>query len=229
VGIGRATVDGLLPVGRKVAPKLSSGYVRGVLEYAIDGLGPIRPAAAAADDQLALAGGDVEASISALTNQHIRYAAAQGFVTNLGGVATMAVSVPANVTGVAVVQCHLAAGIVHLRGYDLTDPRVRNAIVACLLGEDAVREMIKQGRLPGTPMLLATSPVHDPVLDNRVASAVTTELFGKVTGRRAALLVSRKIPLLGGGVGAATDSWSTYEIGRYVAEQMRDRRHTGSS
>lgn len=224
MGIGRTAVNGLLPVGRKVAPKLSSGYVRTVLERAIDGVGPIRPAAAAANDRLALAGGDVEAAIEALSNQHIKFAAAQGFVTNLGGFVSMAVTMPANVTGVAIVQCHLAAGIVHLRGYELDDPRVRNAILTCLLGEDVVKDLVKKERIPAPPMALATSPVYDPSLDNQVASAVTTELFGKVAGRRAAALVGRKIPLLGGGVGAATDGWSTYEIGKYVSAQMRDRR-----
>ncbi|MGH3424832.1 MAG: hypothetical protein ACRDO8_08895, partial [Nocardioidaceae bacterium] len=185
MGIGRTAVKRMLPAGRRVAPRLTSGYVRMVLERAIDGVGPIRPAAQSADDRLALAGGDVEAAVEALTNQHIKLAAAQGFVTNLGGIVSMAFTVPANVTGVAVIQCHLAAGIVHLRGYDLDDPRVRNAILACLLGEDVVKELVKNKRLPAPPMVLATSPVHDPTLDDRIASAVTSELFGKVAGRRA--------------------------------------------
>ncbi|MFY0409221.1 hypothetical protein ACI6PP_19605, partial [Solicola sp. PLA-1-18] len=126
--------------------------------------------------------------------------------------------------GVAVLQCHLAAGIAHLRGYDLDDPRVRNAILACLLGQDTVDELVKKRKLPAPPMALATSPVHDPALDEQVASAVTTELVAKVGGRRVATFVGRRIPLLGGGVGAASDAMSTYQIGQYVSREMRDRR-----
>ena len=70
---------------------------------------------------------------------HVRYAGAQGFVTNLGGLATAAVALPTNITGLALIQCRMVAGIAHLRGYDLDDPRVRNAILACILGEDAVK------------------------------------------------------------------------------------------
>jgi hypothetical protein len=32
---------------------------------------------------------------------HVRYAGAQGFATNLGGLATMAFTVPANISGLA--------------------------------------------------------------------------------------------------------------------------------
>lgn len=224
MGVTRTVAKGIAPVARKAAPKFTSGYVRMLLERAIDGVGPIKPAAAVAENKLALAGGDVEKAVKALISQHAKLAGAQGFVTNIGGVATLPVAVPANITGVAVVQCHLAAGIVHLRGYDLGDPRVRNAILTCLLGEDSVKDLLRKKKLPSSPMALATSPVHDPELDDRIASAVTSELLSKVGGRRAATMIGRRIPLLGGGVGAAADAMSTHQIGSYVAQEMRDRR-----
>jgi len=31
-----------------------------------------------------------------------------------------------------VIQCRMVAGIAHLRGYELSDPRTRDAILACL-------------------------------------------------------------------------------------------------
>jgi hypothetical protein len=76
-------------------------------------------------------------------------------------------------------------------------------------------------------MLLATSPVHDPALDALIGTAVTTEVLGKVGGRRAALFVGRRIPLLGGGVGAVTDAMSTYQIGAYASRELRTRRRGG--
>ena len=149
----------------KLAPQVASGYVRTVLDQAIDGIGPLRSAAASADTKLVDHNGDVELALRGLIRLHCGLAGAQGFVTNLGGFAAMAVAIPANVVGVTLVQCHLVAGIAHLRGYDLEDPRVRNAILACMLGEDTVRDLLKHKRLPSSPMALATSPVHDPELD----------------------------------------------------------------
>ncbi len=224
MGVGRAAAKGLIPVGRKLAPQLSAGYVREVLERAIDGVGPIKGAAAAADAKLAAADGDVEAAIGDLIDSHVRMAGVQGFVTNVGGLVTLALSIPANVTGLTLLQCHLVAGVAHLRGYDLADPRVRNAVLACLLGEETVRELLQHKRLPSSPMALATSPVHDPELDRRIASEVTTEMVAKVGGRRAVLVVGRRLPVLGGGVGAETDGYSTWQIGRYARKELRSRR-----
>lgn len=224
MGVGRTVAKGMVPLGKKVAPALTSGYVREILERAIDGTGPIRGAATAADARLVESKGDVEDAIGAVISQHVRYAGMQGFATNVGGGITLAVAIPANVTGLALLQCHLVAAIAHLRGYDLDDPRVRNAILACLLGEDGVDELVKKSKLPSGPMAIATSPVHDPELDATIGKIVTTELLAKVTGRRAALVVGRRIPLLGGGVGAATDAYSTHQIGTYAAAQLKDRR-----
>ena len=92
---------------------------------------------------------------------HVRLAGAQGFVTNLGGLVTAAVAIPANITGLALIQCRMIAGIAHLRGYDVHDPRVRNAILVTLLGEESVEDMIKKKKLPAPPMALATATAYD--------------------------------------------------------------------
>lgn len=210
--------------GSKLAPKMASGYVRTVLDHAIDGIGPLRSAAASADTKLVDHDGDVELAIRGLVRMHAGLAGVQGFVTNLGGFAALAVSVPTNVVGVTLVQCHLVAGIAHLRGYDLENPRVRNAILACMLGEDTVRSLVKSHRLPSSPMALATSPVHDPELDDTLAREVTAELIGRTAGRRAVTLVGRRIPLLGGAVGGSSDAYATWQIGSYAAEELRERR-----
>ncbi len=210
--------------GTKLAPKVASGYVRTVLDRAIDGIGPLRSASASADSKLVDAGGDVEKAISSLLRLHTSLAGAQGFVTNLGGLTTVAIAVPANVAGVTIVQCHLVAGIAHLRGYDLQDPRVRNAILACMLGEDAVQTLVKKHRLPSSPMALATSPVHDPVLDERLSKEVTAELIGRTAGRRAVTMIGRRIPFLGGVVGGSSDAWATRQIGLFAAAELKDRR-----
>jgi hypothetical protein len=224
MGVGRSAAKALMPVARRTAPVLTSSYVREILERAIDGSGPFKGAAAAADARLVQARGDVEDAVEELIDAHIRMAGVQGFLTNIGGAVTLPVMIPANVTGLALLQCHLVAGIAHLRGYDLDDPRVRNAVMACLLGEEGVHNLIRRKRIPSTPMAIATSPMYDPQLDKRIGTIVTAELWAKITGRRAALMVGRRLPLLGGGVGAFADGLSTYQVGSYAERELRDRR-----
>jgi hypothetical protein len=208
---------------------MAAGYVRSMLDKAIDGIGPLRSAAASADSRLVDAKGDVEEAVKALVRLHVGLAGVQGFVTNLGGIASLAVSMPANVIGVTLVQCHLVAGIAHLRGYDLEDARVRNAILACMLGEDEVRDLVRTSSFPSSPMGIATSPVHDPVLDELVSREVTTDLLARTAGRRAVTMVGRRVPLLGGVVGGGSDALMTWQIGQYAARELRDRNLRGNS
>jgi hypothetical protein len=117
----------------------------------------------------------------------------------------------------------MVAAVAHLRGYDIDDPRVRNAILACMLGEDSVKDLLKSGALPVPPMALATAPAHDPAIDERISREVTTELVARTAGRRAVTLVGRRIPLLGGAVGGGSDAFATYQIGRYAQDELRAR------
>jgi EcsC protein family len=215
------TGTGRLPVRlTELAPGLTAAFVRQALHRAIHGVGPLPPAASAADSQLREQRGDVDKAIHEVIENHVRYAGAQGFVTNLGGLATMAFTVPTNITGLALVQCRMIAGIAHLRGYDLTDPRVKNAVLVCLLGDEAVRDLVRAKKLPAPPMAVATAPAHDPHLDRVISGEVAADLVAKVAGKRIAGRVGRRIPLVGGLVGAGADGYATWRIGRYADREL---------
>ena len=204
----------------EIAPGLTAAFVREALHRAIHGIGPLPPASAAADKQLREQRGDVDRAIHEVIENHVRYAGAQGFLTNLGGLATMAFTVPTNISGLALVECRMIAGIAHLRGYDLGDPRVRNAVLVCLLGEDSVRELVTAKKLPAPPMALATAPAHDPTLDRVVSAEVASHLVAQVAGKKLAGTVARRIPLVGGLVGLGADGYATWKIGRYTDREL---------
>ncbi|KQP63892.1 hypothetical protein ASF50_15210 [Nocardioides sp. Leaf307] len=206
-----------------MAPGLTTSFVREALARAIAGAGPLPPAAAAADKQLEEQGGDVDKAIHEVIENHVRYAGAQGFLTNIGGVVTAAVTIPTNITGLALVQCRMIAGIAHLRGYDLDDARVRNAILACLMGEDTVNSLVKAKKLPAPPMALATAPSGSPDTDRAVSTEVASDLVTRVMGKRLAVTVGRRVPVVGGVVGMGADGYSTWKIGRYAERELLPR------
>ena len=206
-----------------LAPDLTWTFVRESLNRAIHGVGPLPPAAKAADKQLAEQKGNVERGIHEVIENHVRYAGVQGFATNIGGLVTAAVTIPANITGLALIQCRMIAGIAHLHGYDLQDPRVRTAIMACLLGEDAVNSMVKKKQLPAPPMAIATAPAYDPDLERLVASAVASELITRIAGKRVAVAMARRVPVVGGVVGMGADGIQTWRVGRYADRELLPR------
>lgn len=211
------------PKVTQLAPNATSQFVHEALRRAITGVGPLPPAPESARRQLQRHHGDVGRAVHDVVENHVRFAGAQGFLTNLGGLVTLAVTAPANVTGLAVVQCRMVAVIAFLHGYDLDDPKVHNAILAALLGEDRMAALVRRKQLPGSPMAIATAPVYDPQLDTLLANEVAAELITKVAGKRMAGVVSRRIPVVGGVVGAATDGFSTWRIGRYVDRELLPR------
>jgi hypothetical protein len=223
MGIGGTLGKALAQHGYKLAPDATAGFVQEAFHRAVHGVGPLPGAAHAADVQLEEQGGDVDAAIHEVVENHVRYAGAQGLVTNLGGMVTAALTIPANIAGLAMLQARMVAGIAHLRGYELTDPRVRNAVLVCMLGEDAVSDLVKKRKLPAPPMAIATAPAHDPQLDRVIAAEVTAELLTKVAGKQAVVAVGRRVPVVGGLVGAGADGYSTWRVGRYAARELRPR------
>jgi hypothetical protein len=223
MGMSRSLGKVLAPHVQKVAPDLTANFVHQALRRAIEGVGPLPGAAAAGDKQLREQHGNVDKAIHELIENHVRMAGGQGFATNLGGLVTAALTIPANIAGLALLQCRMVAAIAHLRGYELGDPRVRNAILACMLGEDTVTSLVKRKKLPAPPMAIATAPAHDPQLDRVIAAEVTSELLTKVAGKRMATTVGRRVPVIGGLIGAGADGLATWQIGRYADRELLAR------
>ena len=223
MGIRRKIVDAMVPDVHKVAPRLNTGFIHQTLRRAVTGVGPLPSAAAVAEKHLADNEGDVDRAISEVVRNHTGLAAGEGFVTNLGGLTTAPATIPANIAGLALLQCRMVAAIAHLRGYDLSDQRVRNAVLLCVLGEDQVRTLVKKRKVPGRPAVLVTAPVHDPELDTLIAGEVTSALISRVLGKKAAGAVVRRVPVAGGVYGAGTDAWNTWQVGKYAAAELLAR------
>ncbi|HEX3199351.1 MAG TPA: EcsC family protein [Propionibacteriaceae bacterium] len=222
--VRRRIAIAISPVANLVTAQGAGGALRQVLEIAIDGYGRLPSAKTAAARQLERQAGSVDGAISAIIDHHVRLASAQGFVTNIGGVAALPVSIPANITGVAIVQVRMVAAIAHLHGYDLNDNRVRTALVMCLMGGEQIAKHIVQGTLPTSPMAVATAPIFDPELDRLVAEDVLADLAARVGGKNVALAIVKRVPLMGGGIGAIMDGIATYQIGRYATGELPWRR-----
>lgn len=204
----------------KVAPGLTDGVLQKALDAAIAGAGPLDGAAAAADAALARAGGNAERATKALLRSHVRLAGAQGFLTNVGGVVTLAVTMPANVVGLMLVQLRLHAAIARLHGLDLADPGVRAAVLTTLIGHAQTEKLVRRKDLPGNAAWLAGGGASSPETTRRVAAQVAAVLVASLGGKQLASTVGKRIPLFGGVVGAATDARATAKLGREAARDL---------
>lgn len=223
MGIGGSLGKAVAPHVHRLAPDVTAGFVREALHRAVAGVGPMPGAPTVAARVLRDHHGDSVRAVTDVIENHVRLAGAQGFVTNLGGLVTATVTIPANIAGLALLQTRMVAAIACLHGYDVDDPRVRNAILACMLGEDGVRSLLRKRKLPAPPMAIATAPTHDPHLDRIMAAEVTSELLTKIAGKKMVTTIGRRVPVMGGLVAAGADGYATWQIGRYADRELRPR------
>lgn len=206
-----------------VAENFTADVLHELLQLAIEGRGKL-PGAKHSAKQLLAQRADAESAIARMIAQHVALAGGQGFATNWGGFFVALVAVPANIAAATFLQARLVAGIAHLRGYELSDPRVRTAILMVMLGPSAMADLVSKGVLPSSPLVVATAPVFDARLDGQVSRALLDRVLYQVSGKRLGVRALRGIPLVGGGVGAAVDGWSTRSIGIHAMNEFPSRR-----
>ncbi|MGI5132965.1 hypothetical protein ACQEVB_39625 [Pseudonocardia sp. CA-107938] len=105
-----------------------------IVRAAIRGAGPMKGAVEVTEEHLAQYADDREEAVQRLIAPHVRMAAGSGFLTGLGGVVTLPVTIPAALAGLYVFGARTSAGIAHLRGYDVESEDVRSAVLISLLG-----------------------------------------------------------------------------------------------
>jgi hypothetical protein len=185
--------------------------VQKVLEVGIDGKGPFDSAHEVATAALAKAG-TPDAAVSAIVKSHVKLAAASGFVTSLGGFITLPVALPANVTGFYVLATRMVAAIAKVRGFDLSRPQIRSAVLLTLVGADADDLLAKAGMVAPTGRLtaLAADRLPGPAL-MVVNKAIGFRLLSS-TGKSVFSRFGRSVPLVGGVVGAGLDGYLMHRI-----------------
>ena len=68
-----------------------------------------------------------------------------GFITGLGGLLVLPVTIPTNVAGVIYVQLRMIAAIAHINGYDIYSDQVRTIAYACLTGSSTTKVLKNVG------------------------------------------------------------------------------------
>lgn len=171
---------------------------------AVKGGGKGQSAAALAETYLAQAGGDSEQAI----RDYLRYARRRvgtvSFITGLGGVATLPITIPAEVANTLYVQLRMVTVIAALRGYDLADDRVKTMSLITLTG-NAAEDFLKKAGIAWTGRL--SQRVSAATLA-RINQRVGAKLFA-VAGEHGLLHFSQIVPVIGAGVGAGVDVAAT--------------------
>ena len=208
------------------APKDAASLMEWLMDKSVNGTAPLSSAENLAqeyliDESYADDGERIDALIQWETTKNFT----AGFITGLGGILTMPVSVPADMLASWLIQARMSAAIARICGFDLSSDRVQTFILACLAG-DAVKDVAKAAGLDLSSGVTKT-------MMKKLSAEVVEELHEQVgrklltmTARKGATSLARGVPLLGGVVGGVFDATACNIVGRTAKSLFYPRRKT---
>ncbi len=198
-----------------------SNFIRSILEWiadaGINGLG-VLPSAEQVAAHYRSKAASVEDAINSLIAWRTAAAAATGFTTGFGGIATMPIAILAGLLAPYALGANTAAAIAHLRGYDIYSEQVRTVVLLCLIGE-AGESILKTVGITTTGIKIGTKLCRN--LINKIPDKVLIKINKKIgfrlitkAGGKSVVNLTKMVPLLGGVVGGTFDSLFVNSCGK---------------
>lgn len=140
-----------------------------------------------------------------------------GFITGLGGIITLPVSVPANIASVLYVQVRMVATIAYMGGYDVKDDKVKTLVFICLCGDSA------------TQLIKDVGIAIDKKLTEQAIKKISAELIAKINkavgfrlltkfGQKGVINLGKAVPVIGGALAGTIDAVATNTIGNVARD-----------
>jgi len=155
---------------------------------------------------------DSISNANSLIKWQMSKASTSGFITGVGGLITMPVTIPTNLASVMYIQIRMIAAIAHMGGYDLRDDRVKSLVYICMAGNSA-KDILKDigivfGQKMTTSLINKISGKTITAINQKVGFTLLTKF-----GEKGAIKLSKAVPLVGGVIGGTFDGIATKTIG----------------
>ena len=201
-------------------PSCGLDLVCRLTDHAVRGVAQLTGCEALAREYLAMPYRDHDERVRALINWESAKNFASGFVTGLGGLATLPVTLPSALTASWLLQARLSGAIACIYGHDLTEDRVRTLMLLSLLG-DGLKEPLKQAGIRlGTQLTLQTLQALPGRLLIDLNRMVGVRLLTKA-GEHGVINFTKLVPGVGGVIGGSFDLISCRCVGRVAVKLFR--------
>lgn len=181
---------------------------------AVNGLGNISPSVDKFAANYLEKNQNAEAAAQSMIKYQIAKCTTSGFVTGLGGLITLPVAVPVNLSSVLYVQLRMIACIAYMAGYDVKSDQVQTLVYACLAGI-SVGEVLKQvGVKAGEKIAVgAVKKIPGAVL-TKINQRVGFRLLTKF-GSKGVINIGKAVPVIGGVITGGMDLVET----KFIADR----------
>lgn len=156
---------------------------------------------------------DVEAAIRRIIRESVAAAGTTGFVTGVGGLVTLPVTLPVNFAGNMIINARMVGAIAYLRGYELDDPHTEAMLLLTVAGSGAQATLSKLGVTVGQEVAKQAIQKVPIAVIREINKKAGFYLLAKYGTQRAAVTMAKAVPIAGGVVGGSIDAGLTRSIG----------------
>ena len=193
----------------------------GLVQWILDnGIGPLSSASDLADEYRRKPYRSDAERVQGLIRWAVAKNATTGFVSGLGGLITLPVTVPGSLAASLAIQVPMVGAIAQIYGHDLKDEQVRTMILLCMVGT-AMEEMVKQaGVAVGNKVAIQTLKTLSGKVLIDINKRVGFRLLTKF-GEKGVVNLVKLVPLAGGVVGGTIDGTTCYAVGQAADKAFR--------
>ncbi len=185
-------------------------------DKAVNGVPGLDSASEMAQNYLVGSGSLVDKANSLIRWQNAK-SATSGFVTGLGGLLLLPVTLPASITSILYVQLRMIAAIAVMGGYDVKDDRVKTLAYSCLVASSAADVVRQTGIAIGEKLAVAAIKNISRETIKKINQKVGFKLLTRF-GEKGVVNLGKAVPVVGGLISAVFDSISTNTVGNVARD-----------
>lgn len=158
-----------------------------------------------------------EDAIDNFVKWQVRKCTISGFITNLGGIITLPVAIPANLATVWYIQLRMIATIAIISGFEPADDEVQTLAYLCLTGASMSKIARESGIKAGEKFTIQTIKKIPVEIIHKINHLTQQRLITK-SGTTGIINLGEMVPLVGGVIGGGFDFVGT----KVVAHKAKD-------
>lgn len=200
-----------------------------ILTFGIDGVGALSSAKSLGDQYLNNSTySDNFDRIEALIKWEERKNFLTGFLTSIGGIITLPVTIPSSLAANWILQTRMIAAMAHIGGFDIDDPPVRLSIALCLLGKHG-KEALNSEIEDFQEMLRKDGISKASKQTIQMLNQVIASKLMRLAAQNGLVRLGKAIPLIGGVLGGAIDYFSCKGTAQFAIELFQLDKSSGFS
>jgi len=200
---------------------MASNFATWIINNAIKGIPPLSGCKSLAQEYLLdKSYADNDDRVSSLINWETAKNFTIGFITGLGGLITLPISISASLGASWILQARICGAIACIYGHSIDEDRVRTLTLLCLIG-DCAKEVLKNFgiKIGEKIMQKALAKIPGKILIE-INKQVGFRLITKA-GEKGLINISKTIPLVAAPVSGAFDAYTCRIVGNTARSMFK--------